>query len=318
MRVVVYGVGKEYEKQKVFLEKEYEIVAVTDQNSEVLKKFDNSVILSKLNTVEYDNIYITSSKYYDEIRQNLIENIGISEEKIISPFDVWWHISNSDTRDRWVKQQLRSFNDGKSILDAGAGNCRYKKYCSHLMYSSQDFGEYDDSPREKGINGVDKWESKKCDIICDIAKIPVEDGNFDYVMCTEVLEHVKDPVVVVKELSRVLKTGGELLLTAPFCSLTHMAPFYFSNGFSKYWYQEWLTNSGLEIIEIRPYGNYFSYLAQELQRIPEMSKKTGVSLSEEECDRIYEMTKTLVRQSREEKEFDEILCFGYLVRAKKK
>lgn len=118
---------------------------------------------------------------------------------------------------------------------------------------SQDFGEYDDSPREGGINSVDKWESKKCDIICDIADIPVEDRSFDYVMCTEVLEHVKDLVAVAKELSRVLKTDGELLLTAPFCSLTHMAPFYFYNGFSKYWYQEWLTNSGLEITELRPY-----------------------------------------------------------------
>lgn len=318
MRVVVYGVGKEYEKQKIFLEKEYEIVAVTDSNSEILTGFDNSVEVVDINTLEYDCIYITSPKFYEEIRQKLIDDVGISEEKIVSPYDVWWHVSNSDTRDKWVQTQLQSILPGKRILDAGAGNCRYKKYCNHLIYTSQDFGEYDDSHREEGINNADKWESKKCDLICDITDIPVETGYFDYVMCTEVLEHVKDPIVVVKELSRVLKASGELLLTAPFCSLTHMAPFYFSNGFSKYWYQEWLTNAGLEIIEIRPYGNYFSYLAQELQRIPEMARKTGVALSKEECDRMYEMTKTLVRQSKEEKEFDEVLCFGYLVRAKKK
>lgn len=41
MRVVIYGVGREYEKQKIYLEKEYQIVAVTDRNPEVLEKFDN-------------------------------------------------------------------------------------------------------------------------------------------------------------------------------------------------------------------------------------------------------------------------------------
>lgn len=43
----------------------------------------------------------------------------------------------------WVKNELINIDDGKKILDAGAGELRYKKYCKHLNYVSQDFCEYD-------------------------------------------------------------------------------------------------------------------------------------------------------------------------------
>jgi ubiquinone/menaquinone biosynthesis C-methylase UbiE len=54
-------------------------------------------------------------------------------------------------------------------------------------------------------------------------KIPFENNNFDKVLCTEVIEHVLDPVSVLKEISRVLKPTGILSLSIPNENLINFA-----------------------------------------------------------------------------------------------
>ena len=44
--------------------------------------------------------------------------------------------------------------------------------------------------------------------------LPFRDGQFDLVVCWDVLEHVQDPSAVLHEISRTLAPGGQLLLTA--------------------------------------------------------------------------------------------------------
>ena len=46
-------------------------------------------------------------------------------------------------QDRWVISQIQKIPKGSLILDIGAGWGRYKKYCSHLRYESQDFCQVD-------------------------------------------------------------------------------------------------------------------------------------------------------------------------------
>ena len=58
-----------------------------------------------------------------------------------------------------------------------------------------------------------------------------------------------------------------MILTAPFCSLTHFAPYHFSTGFNRFFYTHHLEKEGFERIEILENGNYFEYVAQELRRI---------------------------------------------------
>lgn len=60
-------------------------------------------------------------------------------------------------------------------------------------------------------------ESTNPDVIWDLNKLPLpfEDNEFGLIQCTEVLEHVLLPVSVLKELKRILKPGGELIISMP-------------------------------------------------------------------------------------------------------
>ena len=49
----------------------------------------------------------------------------------------------------------------------------------------------------------------------DINNLSFKDNSYDVVICSEVLEHVEDPEIALKELVRVLKTGGKLAVSVP-------------------------------------------------------------------------------------------------------
>ena len=82
-------------------------------------------------------------------------------------------------------------------------------------------------------------------------------------MCTEVLEHVPDPIAAIKEFNRLIKPGGYLLLTAPFVSITHFAPYHYASGLSRFFYEKYLPENYFRIEELEFNGNYFEYIAQK-------------------------------------------------------
>ncbi len=49
----------------------------------------------------------------------------------------------------------------------------------------------------------------------DGGRIPFATDTFDFVTCTETLEHVADPGLALRELARVLKSGGHLVVSVP-------------------------------------------------------------------------------------------------------
>ncbi len=49
----------------------------------------------------------------------------------------------------------------------------------------------------------------------DITRMKLPNNSFDAIVCFEVLEHIKQDTKAIRELSRVLKTGGMLLLSVP-------------------------------------------------------------------------------------------------------
>lgn len=226
---------------------------------------------------------------------------------------------NQQVRERWLEDQLKSLPEGARILDAGAGTTRYKKFCEHLEYVSQDFGEYDGKGDGAGLQ-TGSFDQSQLDIISDIVEIPADSESFDAIMCIEVLEHVPAPVDAIRELTRLLKPGGTLLITAPFCSLTHYAPYFFQTGYSQYFYRHWLGEFGYEIDEITPNGSYFAWIAQEIRRLPQINKQIeghgGISWMRRRSMSV--LIDWLEAMEVKSKNPSELLALGLHVRATKK
>jgi 2-polyprenyl-6-hydroxyphenyl methylase/3-demethylubiquinone-9 3-methyltransferase len=98
---------------------------------------------------------------------------------------------------------------GKEFLDGGSGGGHFSAaaVARGARVTSLDVGE-------KLLEQV----ARRCDstrVVGSILNIPFEDGRFDVVMSTEVIEHTPDPEQAVRELCRVVRPGGLLVLTSP-------------------------------------------------------------------------------------------------------
>ncbi|HEX5688589.1 MAG TPA: methyltransferase domain-containing protein, partial [Roseiflexaceae bacterium] len=86
---------------------------------------------------------------------------------------------------------------------------------------------------------------------------------FDSILCTEVLEHTPDPLQVLRELWRVTKPGGRLLLTVPLSEQLHEEPYDFWR-FTKYALDELLRASGWRILRLHERGGTWLELGYRL------------------------------------------------------
>lgn len=162
-------------------------------------------------------------------------------------------------RDRWVAEQAALIPSRSRVLDVGAGSCPYRSLFAHCEYRAQDFAALKDDQLRFGGYG-------KIDYVCDAASIPSDDGSFDAILCTEMLEHVPDPVAVIKEFARLLKPGGQLMLTAPLGSGIHQAPHHYYGGFTPYWYQHFLAQTGFQDIKVVANAGSYKFFSQEAVR----------------------------------------------------
>ena len=224
-------------------------------------------------------------------------------------------LSNQTNREKWLECTLKNIPSGLRILDAGAGELNYKKFCTHLNYVSQDFAQYDGVGNNSGLQ-TSTWNNSLLDIVSDITSIPEPDASFDAIMCIEVFEHISSPVEAIKEFSRLLKKGGKLIITAPFASLTHFAPYHFYSGFNKYFYQKHLSDFGFEIEELSSNGNYFEFLAQEIRlRIPNQYSKCALTVDDKIVKDNFLLLLEILNNHSEKSE--DLLCFGYHIIANK-
>jgi len=227
-------------------------------------------------------------------------------------------LDNEKNRKAWLAKVLGKLPQSTKLLDAGAGELGNKKYCTHIEYVSQDICQYDGKGDGQGMH-TKAWDTSKIDIVSDITEIPVSDGSFDAVLCSEVMEHLSDPNAALIEFKRILKKGGVLIITAPFNSLTHFAPYHFATGFNSYYFNHYLSKLDFEIVEITANGNFFSYVAQELFRVPQMAEEyTGKRLGIIKKILLLICIRMLAKISSNDKESSKVLCYGYHVIARKK
>lgn len=59
------------------------------------------------------------------------------------------------------------------------------------------------------------FRNPKADLQVDIQALPFADGAFDLVLCSHVLEHIRDDRLAMRELRRVCSPGGSVLIMVP-------------------------------------------------------------------------------------------------------
>ncbi len=104
---------------------------------------------------------------------------------------------------------LSVFNKEKRgrVLDIGCGDGDYA-YRLHKMGFDVLAGDMD----VERFRYQDQIKFQKCNVT---ERLPFDDNSFDYVLLAEVIEHLRNPYDVVKELNRILKRGGVLVLSTP-------------------------------------------------------------------------------------------------------
>lgn len=128
---------------------------------------------------------------------------------------------------------------GKNIsgktLDVGCGTKPYEKYFNSTEYIGLEI----ETTIHKNYN--------KADVFYKGGKFPFQNEEFDSVVTNQVLEHVFEPDLFLSEINRVLKKGGNLLITVPFVWDEHEQPYDYAR-YSSFGLKYLLENKGFEII----------------------------------------------------------------------
>jgi SAM-dependent methyltransferase len=109
----------------------------------------------------------------------------------------------------WLEAEARTAGTGYRVLDVGCGPKPYYPF----------FAE-----RASEYVGVDVVAHPAADLVGRVEELPVEDGAFDLVLCTQVLEHCDDPAQAVRELRRVTAPGGRVLASTHGVQVYHPSP----------------------------------------------------------------------------------------------
>lgn len=124
------------------------------------------------------------------------------------------------------------------VLDVGCGSRPYES----LFDASEYVGLELDTPENR--------LTKKADVYYVGKTFPFEPNSFDSVVCNQVLEHVFEPEAFIREIGRVLKTEGQLLLTVPFVWDEHEQPRDYGR-YSSFGLTALLDRNGFEVTELR-------------------------------------------------------------------
>ena len=157
-----------------------------------------------------------------------------------SPLEPDWLLARSLHRD--VSRALRSYARGR-LLDIGCGG---RPYEAAELETTQYIGI--DTPASP-LSRPDVWGLA--------GRLPFADGVFDTVLCTQVLEHVAEPWVVLREVARVLKVGGYVILTAPQAANLHEIPYDFFR-YTRFGLEALCQGHDLQPIETVSEGGFFA------------------------------------------------------------
>lgn len=145
-----------------------------------------------------------------------------------------------------IRAFVKKYASQEKTLEVGCGFSHYSEYFPNRI-------------------GIDVVSLPTVDVVADAHDLNMfKEGEFDRVLCIEVLEHLHSPQKAVDEMRRVLKKGGILILTTRFIFPLHDVPHDYYR-FTEYGLRYLLKD--FEVIEVKEEVDTFGALAMILQRI---------------------------------------------------
>ncbi|MCS7024959.1 MAG: class I SAM-dependent methyltransferase [Bryobacteraceae bacterium] len=151
-----------------------------------------------------------------------------------------------------VQALAQSLPPGACVLDAGAGEGRHRKYFSQARYLGVDLTIGDSS-----------WNYHNLDVIADLCALPFANNTFDACLHIVTLEHLPEPQLALREISRTLRAGGRLLLVAPQDWQVHQAPHDYYR-YTRHGLEYLLRSAGFGNIAMEAGGGYFRLMGRRM------------------------------------------------------
>lgn len=230
-RIIVFGVGKRLEDllESGYMAK-FEVMAFCD--SDVKKHgmiIEGKQVISpnKIDKYKYDAIYISTEKYFYEIKQKLVNDFKINPQNIrqftIGKWDselIYWRTRYKEEGHQFYNKHYKElmlniaqetsdmFLDGKIVADFGCGPRGSLAWTDKPIIklgidvlAGKYLENFGDELIKHGMVYVTSSEER----------IPVPDAFVDYLFTINSLDHVANLERMVFEISRIMKPGGIFL-----------------------------------------------------------------------------------------------------------
>lgn len=127
--------------------------------------------------------------------------------------------------------------------------------------------------------GVHRWLTLNIDraakphLLADATALPLASRSVNVVICTQVLEHMKQPILAIEEMYRVLRSpdpgsglpGGVLVLSVPFLYRIHGAPQDYLR-FTEYFLRHSVEMAGFRVVQLKKLGLLFAVLCDMIKQ----------------------------------------------------
>lgn len=112
----------------------------------------------------------------------------------------------------FLRCAVASLAPGAVVLDVGAGEAPYRELYAGYDYRTSDWA------------GTSHAPTTPVDYVAPAHDLPLAEASVDAIVCTQVLEHLAEPLDVLREFQRVLVPGGLVVITVPLTWYLHEMP----------------------------------------------------------------------------------------------